>query len=285
MRLQNTAAVLAIIMVMAVGNTTFAQSKAYKRKAAPAPTSATPSAATAPTGTTDKAAATAPPKAEAPGSEKLDISDLEKKYWAPKDTDFTVVQNRNYTKAGKFALSGLVGPIVNDAFNEGNNYAVSVNYYLDERYGFEGMFISSDLKNSDVTSTFIAGLGGGSTAPDFNRPVSYYGVGFNWVPFYAKMSFLGKKIIYFDMQVTPHLGMSSYEQQNTFGNGSTESGVFSYGLDVTQYFFFSKNLAVRANLHNRWYNEDIVYYKTDAPRRSDTTNITNFLMGVTFFFN
>ncbi len=29
--------------------------------------------------------------------------------------------------------------------------------------------------------------------PDFNRPMNYMGVGFNWVPFYAKMSFLGSK--------------------------------------------------------------------------------------------
>src|ERR1700731_3336923 len=51
--------------------------------------------------------------------DKVDISDLENKYWAPKDTDFSVVQNRTYTKAHRFALSALIGPIVNDPYSTG----------------------------------------------------------------------------------------------------------------------------------------------------------------------
>ena len=33
------------------------------------------------------------------GSDKLDIKKLEQKYWAAKDDDFSVVQNRRYVKA------------------------------------------------------------------------------------------------------------------------------------------------------------------------------------------
>ncbi len=73
---------------------------------------------------------------EAKKDEKLDITDLEQKYWAPKDTDFSVVQNRTYTKAGRVALS-LSGPIVNDPFSSGYNPSVKVNYYFSERYGVE----------------------------------------------------------------------------------------------------------------------------------------------------
>jgi hypothetical protein len=41
------------------------------------------------------------PQAGSPSgaSEKVDVTDLEKKYWASKDTDFSVVQNRVYSKA------------------------------------------------------------------------------------------------------------------------------------------------------------------------------------------
>ncbi|MEO0335372.1 MAG: hypothetical protein AAF202_03205, partial [Pseudomonadota bacterium] len=41
--------------------------------------------------------------------DRVDISDLENKYWAPKDTDFKVVQNRLYTKEKRFSLSTGIG--------------------------------------------------------------------------------------------------------------------------------------------------------------------------------
>jgi len=83
--------------------------------------------------------------------EKLDLSDLEQKYWAPKDTDFTVVQNRAYTKAKRYAATYMLGPIVNDPFNSGFNHQLNVNYYFDERYGVELIYQTSKLSDSDQT--------------------------------------------------------------------------------------------------------------------------------------
>ena len=40
--------------------------------------------------------------------EKVDISDLEQKYWAPKDVEFNVVQNRLYSKAGRFGITPAI---------------------------------------------------------------------------------------------------------------------------------------------------------------------------------
>jgi hypothetical protein len=36
---------------------------------------------------------------------KVDISDLENRYWTAKDTEFSVVQNRLYTKAKRFSVT------------------------------------------------------------------------------------------------------------------------------------------------------------------------------------
>jgi outer membrane beta-barrel protein len=293
MRLQNTSMVIALAMVLASANT-FAQSKQYQRKqpdAGSAPTTAAPAGA-------PKASAAAPgakPGAPAAGgtpaaagaptdqkSDKLDISDLEQKYWAPKDTDFSVVQNRTYTKAKRFALSLQTGPAVNDPFNAGFNYAGKLNYYLDERYGFEFQFIKADLTDSDSTKKFKTQLSGGDVPPDFNRPENFYGVGFNWVPFYAKMSVLGSKIIYFDMQFTPLLGISQYEQQNQVKE--SKKTAFTYGLDITQYYFVSKTLAYRFDYQNRWSHQDVLAYQTGIKKRSETDNTSLFLLGVTLFF-
>lgn len=277
MRLQSTTLSFLIAATLASANA-FAQSKQYQRKkpAEPAPVanSAAPSA---------KNAKTDANAAAQPAGDKLDISELEQKYWAPKDTDFGVVQNRTYTKAGRFAISGMTGPIVNDPYNAGFSYGLLGNYYFDERYGVEVQYIKSDLTNSDAMKEFTK-LSGGTVYPDFNRPMTFYSVGFNWVPIYAKMSLLGQKIIYFDMQFTPLIGMSSYEQQNNQGVGK-EKTTFTYGVDVTQYFFFDKNWALRFNLQNRWSKQDIIGYKSTSNQtlRKDSDHTSLFLFGFTYF--
>jgi outer membrane beta-barrel protein len=261
----------------------FAQSKQYQRKqksAEPSPTAAPAGAPATSTDATGTKPGTAPVAAEK--SEKLDISELEQKYWAPKDTDFSVVQNRTYTKANRYAVSLLGGPIVNDPYNSGFSVALAGNYYFNERYGVELQYIdSSGLKDSDAVEEFC-GLSGGCVLPDFNRPVTFYGAGFNWVPIYAKMSLLGSRIIYFDMQFTPILGMSTYEQQNNIGAGK-EKTAFTYGIDVTQYFFFDKNLALRFNLQNRWSKQDIIEYDGTNKVRTDNDHTALFLFGLTYF--
>lgn len=288
MRTQKLKIILMVIAVMfIIVDSARAQSKAYKRKKPATSSATTENATSANVNSKSTPPAQAPPAGtsatvDSNSAEKLDIQQLEQKYWAPKDTDFSVVQNRTYTKAKRVAVSLLAGPIVNDPFSEGNTFAFNANYYFDERYGVEFMFQNSNLSDSDSTKKFQK-LSGGGVRPDFNRDTGFYGVGFNWVPFYAKMSFLGKKIIYFDMQVTPFAGLATYEKQSVSQHPSDSSPTI--GLDVTQYFFFSQNLAVRVNLHNRFYKADVLNYSTGAVANADSsTSTTVFLMGVTYFY-
>jgi outer membrane beta-barrel protein len=250
-----------------------AQSKQYQRKK-----TASPAPVAAPAGTPAATAAGQP--AAAPSGDKLDISELEQKYWAPKDTDFSVVQNRTYTKSKRFAASALLGIPMNDNYNDGFAYGFLANYYLDERYGFEFQYIKHDYSNSQATKEFYK-LSGGAAPPDFNRPVDFIGLGFNWVPFYAKMSVLGSKIIYFDMQFTPVIGMSTYEQQAR--TGAKEETAFTYGFDLTQYFFVHKNFAYRFNYQNRWSSQEVLAWDTGLKERSDRDNTSTFLFGFTYF--
>jgi len=280
MRLLNRTSIVTALVLFAA-TSSFAQSKQYQRKKATEPAVATPVVPSKDGKAVDAKLTPEAAPAQSPG-DKLDISELEQKYWAPKDTDFSVVQNRTYTKAGKWAGSLMYGPVVNDTFNEGFNAGVVLNYYQDERYGFQFQYVTSDLKNSDATNKFLSQLSGGQVAPDFNRTKDYYGVGFNFVPFYAKMSVMGKKIIYFDMQITPTIGMGSYEQQQEDGKGKKETS-FAYGVDITQYFFFSDKFALRFDLTNRWSKQDVVEYQTNAKARSDNENTTMFLFGLTYF--
>lgn len=245
----------------------------------PAPAPTTPSAVLVP-----DPVPTAPTTPKA-GDERVDISDIENKYWAPKDTDFSVVQNRTYSKEKRLAFSAQYGPLINDNYNEGNSTALALNYFFSERTGLQLDYVISDYRDSDIVNR-IQAL---NASPDYGRVTGYYGIGFNVIPFYAKMSFLGSKIIYFDMAITPTVGMTSYETL-TLDAGTQDKTAFTYGFDLTQWFFLYKHFAIRVDIKNRWFSEEVVKYQTDLPVRSGTklrdnnTDNTLFLIGGTLFF-
>ena len=213
----------------------------------------------------------------------LDVSNFENKYWAPKDVDFSVVQNRTYPKEDRLFLSLHYGPIINDGYSEGNNVGFSANYFWSERWGVQVQRVNAQLHDNKFTEN-LTSFGGG-VQPDFGRLTSYTNAGVSFVPIYAKMSLLGSKIIYFDMALTPTIGTVNYNQVTI--NGTQNQSAFAYGIDVTQYFFISKNFALRADLKNFFYNEQIAKYNqgssgiaTGSSFRSQTNHTTIFLLGV-----
>ncbi|MCB9025112.1 MAG: outer membrane beta-barrel domain-containing protein [Bdellovibrionaceae bacterium] len=253
--MQSLFSLVTAFLLLIVYSPVFAQSTQYQR---PQKNVANPEAAKKPeTGKEDY---------------KVDITDIEKKYWAPKDTDFSVVQSRAYTKANRFSLSIQTGPLINDTFNTGLNYGITTNYFVSERNGFGITYISSKLGDTKVVEDFRFDVGGGAAGavPDWGRMTSYYGINYIWVPIYAKMSLLGSKILYFDMALSPHIGITNYEKISNVGNQADSS--FTYGLDVSQYFFLNKNWAIRADLKNHWYKENIINSKDGTSKRTQTNH-------------
>ena len=220
-----------------------------------------------------------------PPSEKLDVSDLENKYWAPKDTDFSVVQNRTFTKEHKLFISGAFGPdLTGGNYLVGNDIGVMANYFFNERYGVQLTYLDSYL-HPDAAVGDLAGAHG---VPNYGIMSGYYGAAFNWVPFYSKMSFLGKKILYFDMAISPTLGMTQYTQQAQAGN--VNQNAFTYGFDITQYYFFTENFAFRLDLKNQWWTEQIIHNEHDSngasgiSMGSDHEREMILLLGFTYYF-
>ncbi len=100
------------------------------------------------------------------------------------------------------------------------------------------------------------------------------------------MSFVGKKILYFDMSITPTLGVTKYDQL-TFNQGNKSQDAFTYGIDITQYYFFTNHFAIRADLKNQWYTEKLVNYAgvdQGAYKRSQSDREMIFLLGFSFYF-
>src|SRR5262249_33727675 len=138
------------LTVLLIGGQASAQTNQYKRKSPPKP-----AAPTAPADSKTSAATPGDQKASAPNATqptaaggKVDVSDLEKKYSVPKDTEFQVVQNRTYTKAKRFALSASVAQMINDYYSSGYVYDITANYYFSERYGAQLQYMRFDSGNS-----------------------------------------------------------------------------------------------------------------------------------------
>lgn len=192
-------------------------------------------------------------------SDKLDIKKLEQKYWSAKDDDFSVVQNRTYTKENRYFLNVSYGFPVNDPYSTGTMTGLTGGYYFSERWGIEGSYTTATYKNNDATDQFINEHG---TIPNHNILSGLVDVRAMYIPFYAKMSFLDRKIIYFDMGVGLGLGNTNYTVTKDTGNVTQTA--LHYSLLLTQHFFFNEHWAFRVDYLNVWTNEDKYRYKIGA---------------------
>lgn len=227
---------------------------------------------------TEKPAA---PAADQRGSDKLDIKKLEQKYWAAKDDDFSVVQNRRYTKAERFFFTGAFGSPINDPFAKGTVYGAQLGYFFNERWGVDVAYTKGSLEDGDSTHKFKTTLGG--TAPDYNFFESSMIASVTFVPLYAKMSFMDKSIIYFDMGISLGAGTLDYSIQRD--TGSEAQSTFAYKVGVTQQIFFSEHFAIRLDFNNTWATEDRKPYTAISPTQlgSSTVNDTSLLLGITYW--
>lgn len=215
-------------------------------------------------------------------SDKLDIRKLEQKYWAAKDDDFSVVQNRKYTKAGRVYLDLSAGIPFNDPFATGSLTSAQLGYFFNERWGVDFNYTKGNLKDNDAVDQFINRYG---VTPDRNNYDSSKMLSVTYVPLYAKMSFLDSSIIYFDMGFSLGLGTTDYiiKQQE----GDAHKSAFTYQWAVNQQIFFSEHFAVRVDLINRYTSEERHKFLTNAPDRDlghKLINDSSLLLGLTYWF-
>lgn len=234
----------------------------------------------------EKSQAPAPTEA-GKDSDKLDLKQLEDKYWSAKDTDFGVVQNRTYAKDKRWFVSGSFGPLINDAYSIGRQTNIAGGYYFSERWGAELAYESGALSDNSATSALGSSNG---LKPNFNKYVNYTSFNAMWVPMYAKMSVLDRAIWYFDLQFGAGLGMATYQNQiDPAEGGGVNKTALGLNLDVTANIFFSQNWAFRVDIKNKFTNQNQVHYRMTgggfATRDMGTQmqQDTSFLLGFTYF--
>lgn len=223
-------------------------------------------------------------------SDKVDLKKLEDKYWSAKDEDYSVIQNRTFSKSGKFYLSGVYGTLLNDPFAKSKPFGLDAGYYFSEDFGIEASYLVNNSEESDSVGKFKAF--GATVKPNYNLPGNAYALSATYTPFYAKLAFMNMAIMYFDMGFTAGFGMSEYEQvtiNNVTGQEvKTKKTSPHFEIGVMQQLFLSKNFALRLDIKNSFYNHAVVPYdptlSTDK-ENSSMNNNTYILFGLTLFTN
>lgn len=222
-------------------------------------------------------------------SDRMDLQKIEEKYWSAKDTDISVVQNRTYNKSDRVFLSLGYGPLMNDSWSTGRMTQTGLGYYFSERMGLEISHEQGNLQDNDATIRLSQQSG---IKPNYNTFKSYTSLNWVIVPFYAKMSFWDRKIMYFDMQFAFGVGQNTYIQKiNPDQGGDKEQHALGFNIDVTQQLFFHENFAIRLDIKNKFYQQDQMRYtigvNEDESQRSlgkVSQQDTSILVGLTFFY-
>ncbi len=229
------------------------------------------------------------------GSDKVDLKKLEDKYWAAKDDEYGVIQNRTFAKSGKFYLSLVYGPLINDPYAKARVTGGMLGYYLSEDFGIETSYLMYNSTQNDTVSDYATKFGG--VKPDYNLVKGAKAISLTYTPFYAKMAFMNKAIMYFDMGFTLGLGQTDYEIQkvtkDASGNRSQANEMKSaphFEIGVMQQLFLNQYFAFRLDIKNSFYTQKLQQSEIaiGAPESSRTetnknANDTTISFGLTVF--
>lgn len=227
------------------------------------------------------------------GSDKVDLKKLEDKYWAAKDDDYGVIQNRTFSKSGKFFGSLVYGTLINDPYATSKALGGMVGYYFTEDFGIEGSYLNYDSKKNENIESLKNNGTSTDLSPNYNLIRNSLAISATYTPFYAKMAFMNKSIMYFDMGFTLGAGLTTYDQVRKPALGTNEEFISQSSphveFGVMQQLFITKNVAVRMDLKNTFYNQEVIQYQANFNNNRSTenksTNDTTLTFGVTLFSN
>jgi outer membrane beta-barrel protein len=173
-------------------------------------------------------------------------------------TDFkqvSVIQKRYLPRTGRF--QAFVGPsmTLNDPWYNVMGASFKLGYNFTESLGIEGnySFMSTDKTQAQKELKQENNI----TTDSFVYTKSYYLIGVNWSPFYGKMTWLNKKIVYYDIYLTAGYGATTIQNnqsESTFSVGAgqifsiTKAYAFRWGIDWN--FFNAKQIDASQGTYN-----------------------------------
>jgi len=224
------------------------------------------------------------------GSDKLDLKKLEEKYWAAKDDEYGVIQNRTFAKSKRFYLTLNYGTLINDPYVSSKSVGGLFGYFFSENFGVEFSYLNYMSKRND-TVDYLKNRSS-QIVPNYNMLASNMALSMTYTPFYAKMAFMNKAILYFDMGFTLGAGVTGYKQVKgsaTTPDVYTDKTTPHVEIGFMQQMFINKNWAFRLDIKNSYNKQNVVPYEinsnTNSGEESINANDTTLTLGATFFIN
>lgn len=211
-------------------------------------------------------------------SGEVDISDVENQYWKAHDKDFEVIQNKQYTKAGRVEVAPLFGIYQHVSYQDTNTLGAAASYHFNEVFGAEVLGYHMFSTDSLILSRFQQTTG---STVEFNQEHYYLAVGPVITPIYGKFSLLGKKIAHFDLYVTPNIGITR-----------TNADRITPGVGVGEKFWISPNWNLRFEYRWMRYTDTVDTSQGSTAVKNggsgtftDTMTNQNIMLGVSYLFN
>jgi outer membrane beta-barrel protein len=196
-------------------------------------------------------------------NKKVEVDKLKKKYWSQQAGN-EVVQDRLYTKAGKFEIGTYGGLFNTDPFLEIVTAGLSVGYHFDELFSLHLLGWKSWSRGSSALNT-LETTSTKSTA-NTNHQRGLLGAEFRASIVYGKLSLLGKMILYYDFYV--NLGG---------GRLDSESGaIYAPFMGVGQQIYLSERISLKLDFKELWFKEDVLEKSTGSNKGKVATTRTNW---------
>lgn len=208
--------------------------------------------------------------------ERIDVQTMKRRYWTVGNEDLMdVVQNRLYTKKGRVEAAFRYGFWSDDPFQDQSTMALSVGYHLSEFLSLHGFYgkISASNNGAFAEAKKATALGNYAGLDSVVNPgTSVMGAEARASLIYGKLSLLGSRIIYYDLNVAG--GVSQHKTRD----GSSSIGFFA-GLG--QQFFLTKTFFLTVDYRLLFHTDK--FQNPPVTQRSLTTNWIQIGVGVFAF--
>ena len=198
-----------------------------------------------------------------------------------------VLQDRAFTKAGRFELGVNAGVIAADPFYTSYAYGAHAAFHLSEYWGIDAYF-DKFINSLSVDGTQIEEYltnSGFTSRKEFQAPKWYGGVSAIWSPIYGKFAFFRKKIIHFDFFAVFGVSFLATESNVKDRGGKDQTNPGSL-LGVGMRVFINKHWSLRFDVKNNIYKSYFAPNNNSGTAADGTVwrNSFQYTTGVSYMF-
>ncbi len=185
--------------------------------------------------------------------------------------NIAVLQKKYLPKTERFELFVGASNLMNDTFFLTAGLSARIAYHFSEQYALEGSLGFFTSENREVVGDLTDG---GVETIEYVTSRQYYGLNGRWSPIYGKISYLGRKIVPYEIYFTGGGGITKT---------SRDYNEISANIGIGQMFAISKRWAIKWDFNYTAYNGRYINEKT-LEKRSQLVNNVFLSVGVSVFF-